>query len=224
MRELSIFVDESGGQNGISKYCLVTLVFHNQDDSIAEPVRAYEKALSDKNLPDIPFHASPLMYGKGAYGTLSHETRHRLFSSFFVLVRKLPISYKTFAYRRNELDTPQAFTARLKRDLTIFLVDYLEYFQSFDQIKIYYDNGQHMVTEALHGAIEFVLAKEAIRYTRASPLNYRLFQIADFLCTIELSAIKYEKHEETASDAKLFGNSRMFTRNYLRLIRRKALK
>ena len=98
MDELSVFIDESGGQNGISKYVLMTLVFHDQSASL---IGEYESSLALKGLPDIPFHTSPLMYGKGAYSNLDHETRHRLFSSFFVLVRKLPTSYKTFSYHRS---------------------------------------------------------------------------------------------------------------------------
>ena len=224
MDELSIFVDESGGQNGISKYVLMTLVFHDQSAPIASLISEYESSLALKGLPDIPFHASPLMYGKGAYSNLSHETRHRLFSSFFVLVRKLPISYKTFSYRRSELSDANLFTARLKRDLAVFLIDNLGEFQKYDSVKIYYDNGQHMITEALHRAIEFALSRQAVLYRNASPLDYRLAQVTDFLCTLELAAIKYGNHEETSSDKKIFGTMRMFKRNYLRLIRRKALR
>ena len=224
LKELSIFVDESGGQNGRSKYVLMTLVLHDQSESIVSAIQNYEGSLASKGLPDIPFHASPLMYGKDAYFSLDHETRHRLFSSFFVFTRKLPIAYKTFAYRRDELSEPEAFTARLKRDLVVFLVDNLESFQSFDKAKIYYDNGQHMITEALHAAIEFTLSKQAVLYRKASPSDYRLAQVADFLCTIELAAIKYEKHEQTSTDEKIFGSAKMFKRNYLRFIRRKSLK
>ena len=34
LSELSIFVDESGGQGGHSEYCGITLVFHSQESSI----------------------------------------------------------------------------------------------------------------------------------------------------------------------------------------------
>ena len=39
-KELSIFVDESGDCGGKARYYLLTLVFHDQADSIAEAVRA----------------------------------------------------------------------------------------------------------------------------------------------------------------------------------------
>lgn len=210
MKELSIFVDESGGQNGISKYCLITIVLHNQEDFLHSYINSYENALSNKGLPNIPMHASPLLYGKGDYAHLDHETRHQLLASFFVFCRKLPIQYKTFVYRRSEIIDTSAFIARLKRDIAVFLVDNLQFFQSFAKVKIYYDNGQHMISEALHEAINFALAKDSILFKKASPPNYRLFQAADFLCTIELAAVKYGNREETKTDTKMFGNATSF--------------
>lgn len=74
-REVSAFVDESGGINGTSKYRLVTLVFHEQDTPIGDAISRYEADLAAKGLPDIPFHAGPLMYGKDAYRGLDLATR-----------------------------------------------------------------------------------------------------------------------------------------------------
>ena len=62
-KELSIFVDESGGQKGHSAYCIASLVFHEQSEELGESIRAYERDLQMKGLPNVPFHASPLMYG-----------------------------------------------------------------------------------------------------------------------------------------------------------------
>lgn len=45
-KELSIFVDESGDRGGKARYYLLTLVFHDQADSIAEAVTGYEAKLA----------------------------------------------------------------------------------------------------------------------------------------------------------------------------------
>lgn len=149
---LSIFADESGGQNGTSKHYLLTLVLHDQSSQINPLIDVYKCPLDAKGLPDIPLHASPLIYGKGDYHDLDLATRKRLLASFFVLTRRLPIRYKTFAYKRVEVSTLEQLVTRIRRDLVVFISDNLKYFQSFDIIKIYYDNGQHAVTEALHAA------------------------------------------------------------------------
>lgn len=225
MRELtlSIFADESGGQNGTSKYYLLTLVLHDQSFQIGSLIEAYRNSLASKGLPDIPLHASPLIYGKGDYDHLDLATRKRLLASFFVLTRCLPVRYKTLAYKRAEVSSLEQLIARIRRDLVVFISDNLDYFQSFDTIKIYYDNGQHAVTEALHAAIEFMLSKNAVVYKDAHPQDYMLSQVADFLCTIELTAIKHENHDETNTDLKVFGNVTEFKKGYLRHLRKKQL-
>ena len=67
MRELSIFVDESGADGLDSNYYLLTFVFHEQDRPLDNVVGPYERALGDKRLPNIPFHISPLLNGHDEY-------------------------------------------------------------------------------------------------------------------------------------------------------------
>ena len=98
MRELSIFVDESGSDGLSDRYYLLTVVMHDQSDSIAESIKTYEDALRAKGLPDIPFHASPLMNGKDLYSALDLRTRKMLLGSFRVFFRHMPVKYHTFAY------------------------------------------------------------------------------------------------------------------------------
>lgn len=45
-KELSIFVDESGDRGGKARYYLLTLVFHDQAESITEAVTGYEARLA----------------------------------------------------------------------------------------------------------------------------------------------------------------------------------
>ncbi len=224
MRELSIFCDESGGEGGHSKYRLVTLVFHNQADSLENHIRTYQNALSAKGLPDIPFHASPLMNGHDSYENMESPDRRQLLTHFFIFQRALPFRYRTFAYKRSEVQDEVIFTARLRKDLVVLLGDNLEFFQGFDKVKIYYDGGQGTVTKALHAAIDYELSKEAILYKDASPIDYRLLQVADFICALELTAIKFDNHEITATDERFFGYSAgNFKKLYLRHIRKKRL-
>lgn len=48
---------------GKARYYLLTLVFHDQADSIAEAVKGYEVKLARADLPNIPFHSEPFMNG-----------------------------------------------------------------------------------------------------------------------------------------------------------------
>ena len=54
MRELSIFVNESGSDGLSDRYYPLTVVIHDRADSIADSIKAYQDALRAKGLPDIP--------------------------------------------------------------------------------------------------------------------------------------------------------------------------
>lgn len=223
MRELSIFVDESGDKTDHSRYFLLTLVMHDQDDIISEKISHYEHALLDADLPNIPFHSEPLLNGHKAYENLSPEQRKKLLTAFNVLTQRLPIRYKTFVYKRREFNGPDKLAERMRRDIIEMLTDNLAYFQEFEHVKLYYDNGQAIVKQALDEAVSAVLAKQAVMKKRTTMTEYRLAQVADYLCTIELAAVKYGAKEDGGTYDKFFGSIGKFKKNWLKQARRKQV-
>ena len=151
------------------------------------------------------------------------ETRKKLLSSFGVLVQRLPIHYKNFAFKSKEFKTADTLQIQLRRKMVDFLFDEINLLQSFDVVKVYYDNGQTAVTAALHAAMEYVLSKDVPLYRDSDYRAYRLAQAADYLCEIELAAIKYENHDETQTDIKFFGSIGSFKKNWLKQARRKVI-
>lgn len=222
-RELSIFCDESGSDAMDCPYYPLSLVFHDQSLDIGESIARYENALAAKGLPNIPFHASPLMYGKDAYRGLGLETRKQLLSSFRVFFRHLPISYRCLVISTKDHPTARDVESAMRRELVDFLFDHLGRLQAFDSTKIYYDNGQHPIAQAVHRAIDYALSKEAVAYHVADPVSYRLSQAADYICTLELTALKYQEHRITNTDEKVFGSWAMFKKGPLKECRRKLL-
>lgn len=230
MRECSIFVDETGetGKKASrSEYYGIVLVFHEQDEEVKPIFADYERKLHEKHLKDIPMHTEPLLSGTGAYRTIAPSERQQMLTAFLMMVRKLPISYAVFMYRQSDFRdrgtgelNAEALRMRLQRDIIAFLRDYLAYFQCFDKIKRYYDNGQKVVLRALDGAIQEVFAKDAVEAKPASQVDYRLAQVADFLCTIELTARKYEASSPTNTDIRFFKKSKDFQKNYYRTVLR----
>ena len=221
MRGLSVFVDESGSDCFSDRYYLLTIVMHDQAQNIADSIEAYETALFAKGLPDIPFHASPLMNGKDLYAGLDLKTRKMLLGSFRVFFRHTPATYHTFVYKTKEYASLEKLAGTMRRDLVNFLFDNLEEFQSYDAVKVYYDNGQRSVANSLHLALEYALSKSAVIYRSAESAEYRLFQVADYICTVEFTAIKYAEHAATATDEKFFGKWSDFKKGILKETRKK---
>lgn len=110
-------------------------------------------------------------------------------------------------------------------ELSIFIdesgSDGLRDLQSFDSVKVYYDNGQQSIAEAVHKAVDFALSRNAVVYRMASPADYALGQAADYACTLELAAIKYERGEASATMEKFFGSHRQFKKGPLKELRAK---
>ena len=169
MRELSIFVDESGSDGLSDRHYLLTVVMHDQSENIANSIAAYEGALRAKGLPDIPFHASPPMNGKDRYSGLDVRTRKMPLGSFRVFFRHMPVRYRTFAYATKQFASLDKLAGAMRRDIVNFLFDNLAELQSYDMVKVYYDNGQHSIAESLHRAVEYALSKDAVVYRSAQP-------------------------------------------------------
>ena len=108
----------------------------------------------------------------------------------------------------------------MKRDVVNLVFDDLEYLQCFDKVKVYYDDGQCVVTRSLHDAIEYALASKAVMYKDGSPKDYWFAQAADLICALELTALKFEAKEHTKTDDRFFGAFGSFKKNYLKKIRK----
>ena len=184
MREISIFVDESGGQDGHSKYYVLTLVFHDQSFNLKEHLTRHRKGLADRGLDEVPFHAGPIMTGHDDFEYMDFETRKSYLTLFFISVQKLPITYQTFLYKRKEVGGSTQLATKMKRDIITLLFDNLEFFQSYDKVKIYYDNGQEIVAHALRGAVEYALSKESVLFRKTNAADFMLAQAADMLCAL----------------------------------------
>ena len=223
MSDLSLFLDESGSDNLRDTYYILALVVHDQADALADNIVRYELALREKGLPDVPFHATPLLNGHDAYEGMDLAERKRLLSAFRVFFRHLPVRYGLVVLRMREYSTLADVEAAMRRKIVDFLFDNLAYFQAFDSVKIYYDDGQQSIAAALHKAIDYALSKNAVTYRPASAADYRLSQAADYICTAELTALKYEGKASTATDEKFFGSWSQFKKGMLKEVRAKRI-
>lgn len=221
MRELSVFIDESGSDGLHERYYLVTIVLHEQDNDISEGVRLYEQSLAEKGLPNVPFHASPLLNGHDDYGGMALAERKKMLAAFRVFFRHVPVLYTCLALKTKEHSAAGEISNAMRRRLIEFLFDELPYFQNFDVVKIYYDNGQQSIANAVHKAMDYALAKGTVIYRSASPADYRLSQVADYICTMELTALKYANKAATSTDGKFFGSWSQFKKGILKEVRSK---
>lgn len=156
------------------------------------------------------------MNGHWRYADLDVVERKRLLACFSGFVRRLPVTYVTFNYRMSEVENTGQLARCMFQDVCGILNGHLAYFQGFDQLKVYYDDGQPSVSRALHATVEDSISRQAIVYRGTRFESFRLAQTADYLCAIELAALKYERGVQTATDQMFYGGAQSFKRNWLK--------
>ena len=74
-------------------------------------------------------------------------------------------------------------------------MNYLNYQQiggtCYVVVKVYYDNGQVEVSKIISSTFNALL--QNVEFRKVLPSEYKLFQVADMLCTFELINNKLEK-------------------------------
>ena len=229
MREtdISVFVDESGSfdsDDESSRFYLICLVVHDQSESISDAVGALEDALAALGLErDHCIHAGPLIRREGEYSGMRREARKRIMSRMMAFLRKTPFAYKSFALDKKFVSGDAAIHDFLLQRIVRFLIDSADTLNRYDSIKVYYDNGQRQIKNLLKEAFSIFAAK-TVFVGDVHPKDYRLFQVADVLCTLELIRCKLRAGcHLNKSEYEFFNGFQNLNRNYLKLIDCKRL-
>ncbi len=223
MNELSIFVDESGDFGTYephSPFYIFTLVFHNQRCSIEKPIELLECHLQDIGLNKKHcFHAGPIIRREEDYQTLTVTERRRYLNHILTFAKKCDIAYISFHVEKKHISDSIDLTVSLTKQLSAFIREEFTFLSAFDKIIIYYDNGQVELNKILASVFAVMLPQAEFR--KVIPADYRLFQVADLICTLELIKLKNEHNTLSKSEKAFFGSTRDMKKNYLKPIEKK---
>ena len=218
-KELSIFIDESGdfgfSKSGASRFYILTLVFHDQSKDISGQLK--------KNTAEPVFHAGPLIRQEPPFEKKTIAERKKIFQSVCMVTLYLPIHCQSFCYEKKDFrGNFLNLQGKMARDLHFFLENHHDYLSQFDDLVVYYDNGQNEITKILNTSF----AISGLRYSfkkEVSPEKYRLFQVADFISTVRLMELKV-RDKSLSNSEKKFIDLRHLKKNYLKAIDRKTVK
>ena len=223
MKELSIFVDESGDFGAFEQhapYYIITMVFHNQTNDISPNISILNNALKQIGYGgEQAVHTEPLIRREPPYQYFQPNERRAIFSKLYYFTLNCDIKYKSFVFRKAEYENSFKLEARMARDLSRFIKENLEYFQSFERVILYYDNGQHELNRILNTVLATQLADYDVR--KVIPNEYRLFQVADLICTLELLKAKIEHGKLSNSEERIFHSKRDLKKDFLKGICKK---
>ena len=142
-RILSCFVDETGDFGDYDSHCpyyMVSVVLHDQSESIETQLKGMEKYLSDLRYPHHAIHAGPLVRREADYMNLQMEDRKRIFNLLFSFARKVPIRYFCAKVRKSECRDADDLDAKLTKAIKNEVQKNEAFWDSFDKIIIYYDS------------------------------------------------------------------------------------
>jgi len=225
MKVLSIFCDESGDFGEYephSPFYIVSLVFHEQDKDIDDDIYRLNSQIRNYGLPDHTIHTAPLIRNEGLYGNMPLQDRKRIFNSLYNFVRKANITYHNLVVDKKQCVIETDLVVKLSKQLSSFLREHIIDFLVYDQIICYYDYGQRELTNILVTALNVALNN--VEFRKVSPAEYRLFQAADLLCTMELLTAKSERKALSKSEILFFRSERDLNKQYLRALKLKRVR
>lgn len=198
------------------------MVFHNQDSDINSAVSHLNSELSYLNLDNLCIHTGPIIRKEEIYKNMSVVERRRIFNKMMAFIRNIDISYKSFYIEKKHIENSVEAVGKLSKLISQFIREHYETFLNFEDVKIYYDNGQVEVSKILSSVFHALLPNPLFR--KVMPSEYKLFQVADFLCTMTLVYLKLNENMLSKSEMNFFGNIRDLKRNYLKVLLKKEWK
>ena len=106
MKELSVFVDESGDfgeYDHHAPFYIISLVFHNQDVDISSEVGKFEEMMKNIGWPEHCIHAGPIIRAEEDYKSSNLKDRQHILMKMMSFVRRLDIQYRTIYIEKKHI-------------------------------------------------------------------------------------------------------------------------
>ena len=215
---IEIFIDESGDFGPFDEWCpyyIVTMVFHESEHPLFSRIRELEYRLSFLNLEGHCVHSSPAIRGEGEYHGMDLAIRRKLMSYFAAFVRRSDLKYKCFFVRKKVGCDETETVDELRSIVEPFITDNAERLSAYSTITVAYDKGQRPLSQLITEI--FARRFQQVRMVRTLPIFSRLFQAADFVCTLRRLAFKIQENGTLSrSEHVFFGSEGTFLKNWLK--------
>ena len=225
MKELSVLIDESGDfgeTRDVRDYYLVTFVFHDQSEDISAEIRKLEEHIHQLCYGIEYIHTGPIVRREGIFESFTLDERRRMLYTIFNFALKCPVCYYTIVVKRKEATDRVQLSGKLGKALNQMLSTHHKMLDSFDKVIVYYDGGQKELSSILSAVFSFHLSN--VEFRKADPREYKLLQVADFFCSIELLRIKRDENRLSNTEDKFFYKSNELKKVFIKGIEKKRLK
>ena len=162
-------------------------------------------------------HMADLIMRRGDYVSFNLDKRKKIFNAIFEFTRRVPIRYCTILIDKKYTDNSSVLSKKIINEVGKMINEHKKYFQKFDKIVLYYDNGQEKLGNILDRLFsEFEGYEHRVEFDHKEK---RLFQVVDMLTYIDKAIYKNDNKLKYSKSEKFF-----FSNNDLRRIEKKINK
>lgn len=224
MSELSILIDESGDfgeTRDVRDYYLVTFVFHDQSKDITPEIKKLEENVRLLKHSIEYIHTGPIIRKEDIFQSYSLDERRKMIYTIFNFAIKCPVQYYTVAIKRKEASDRVQLAGKLGKAINQMLTENQEFIGAFEKVIVYYDGGQKELSSILNAIFSIQLSN--VEFRKADPREYRLLQVADFFCSIELLRIKRNESRLSKGETQFFYKPNELKKTFIKGIEKKKL-
>lgn len=219
MKRLNIFVDETGefgfGKESSELYG-VSFTFHEQNDDITNELIRLNSKLQKIGYTGM-IHMADLIMKRGEYSHMNISTRKSIFNGIYQFSRRISVKYCTLIINKKFIDNNRTLKQQLAYEIQNMIKGKENYFNKFDKIVMYYDNGQETLGIILDSIfLKFDTFEHKVNFNHKEK---RLFQVSDMLTFIDKYDYKYKHNIKLTSGEKYF-----FTKEDVRRILKELKK
>lgn len=204
MKRLNIFVDETGEfgfEKGASELYGVSFTFHEHDDNIMPELDQLNDRLQRIGYTNM-IHMADLIMRREDYKNFDITKRKSIFNAIYMFSRKIPVKYQTIIIDKKYTDNSRILRQQLSIEINKMIKEHDSYFQRFDKIVMYYDNGQETLGIILDSIFSRYDGFEHI--IEFDHKEKRLFQVSDMLTYIDKYDYKFKNKMEFTKSEKYF--------------------
>lgn len=210
IKRLNIFVDETGEFGyGVKSSMLygISFTFHEQDNDISGELNNLNNRLMKIGYTNM-IHMSDLIMRRGDYSKFDIKMGKSIFNSIYQFSRKIPVKYHTIIIDKRFIDNGNVLRKQIINEVNQMIKNNEGYFNKFDKIVMYYDNGQEPLGYILDSLfIRFNSYEHRVKFDH---VEKRLFQVSDMLTYVDKAIYKHKKNiKYEKSELYFFGNDEL---------------
>ena len=210
IKRLNIFVDETGEFGyGVKSSMLygISFTFHEQDNDISGELNNLNNRLMKIGYTNM-IHMSDLIMRRGDYSKFDIKMRKSIFNSIYQFSRKIPVKYHTIIIDKRFIDNGNVLRKQIINEVNQMIKNNEGYFNKFEKIVMYYDNGQEPLGYILDSLfIRFNSYEHRVKFDH---VEKRLFQVSDMLTYVDKAIYKHKKNiKYEKSELYFFGNDEL---------------